>query len=572
MIDDDRELFERDEQPREVGRQEIVDSWKRSRLSGVSADAVKPVPGEVNTDSRFARIALPVLQATADTLADAHTSLLLSAPDGTMIWRWTEDRKLGGLLDRGSATVGMRWTEEIVGTNGLGTALETLRPVTVMGTDHFSEPLHPFACLGAPIRHPITRRAAGTLSVTSLVEHHHPLMTALLRKLVTDLEHQLWGDSTVRERELLHHFLTERGRGRGAVLAVNEDVVIADKAGAQLPIDARAVWAQIEHARHGAPLDLDLPDEAGELQWRTIEHAGSVAGLVLVAEPDDDCQRPPRARAATGVAARGCATGTEWERLAPALRAASVGSDRVLVTGEPGVGKRALLREAFADEGTELVEIDAIDAAESGGETWLAGARRTLTAAHDDAGPPVLLSHLEALTAPLCRSLGRMLDQLPRTGDGVRVLATWTSASAHPDQVLQSLVDRLSPDPFEVPPLRRRPQDVVARLVDQPDLPALSTGAVDQVRLHPWPGNQRQLEEFRRWMARQEARVLDVDDLPVRWSREAVRARLTAIQAAEADTIDEMLRATGGNKRATATRLGISRSSLYRKIREYRLG
>ena len=126
--------------------------------------------------------------------------------------------------------------------------------------------------------------------------------------------------------------------------------------------------------------------------------------------------------------------------------------------------------------------------------------------------------------------------------------------------------------PFQVPPLRKRPGDVLRRLVGQgPGLPALSAEAVEQARLHPWPGNHRQLEEFRRWLGRQNRLVVEAGDLPSRWRREADRARLTTIQVAEADAIAAALRDNGGNKAAAALHLGISRSSLYRKMREYRL-
>ena len=236
MIDDDREWLEggaenSGERSRLV-RPEIANSWRRSRLSGVSPDQVTIVPGEVCLDSRIARVAIPVLGSMADIMVGARTSLLLSAPDGTMLWRWSEDSRLSALLDRRSAVVGTRWNEDIVGTNGLGTALETIQPVMVNGSEHFSAALHEFTCAGAPIRHPITRRVAGVLSVTSLVRDASPLMGPTLLKLAREVEEQLYSDSTLHERELLHHFLAERRRGRNAVVAVSEDVVIANKAGA----------------------------------------------------------------------------------------------------------------------------------------------------------------------------------------------------------------------------------------------------------------------------------------------------------------------------------------------------
>ena len=288
MNDEQREWLEGDGERSPVARPEIVSSWRRSQSCGVNPDDVTMVPGEVCLETRMARVAIPVLSATADVLSGAKTSLLLSAPDGTMLWRWSDDSSLNALLDRRSAVVGTRWNEDIVGTNGLGTALETARPIMINGTDHFCEALHGFTCAGAPIRHPITRRVAGVLSVTTLVENASPLMAPTLLKLAREIEEQLYGDSTLRERELLHHFLTERRGGRNAVVAVGEDVVIANKAGARLKVDARALWHQVAGGSRGsAENDAESPDDTDRCRWRTIEHAGSVVGLVIVAEPSE---------------------------------------------------------------------------------------------------------------------------------------------------------------------------------------------------------------------------------------------------------------------------------------------
>jgi sigma-54 dependent transcriptional regulator, acetoin dehydrogenase operon transcriptional activator AcoR len=231
-----------------------------------------------------------------------------------------------------------------------------------------------------------------------------------------------------------------------------------------------------------------------------------------------------------------------------------------------------MVHQVFDRQVRPLDELDGAAVTELGPRAWMAMARKVLTQAISGEGRSVLISHLESLSSSQARALGRILDQLPRGAVDSRFVGTFAPTSAEPNPVMRSLLDRFNTDPFEIVPLRKRPNDIMRFIFGQGmRLPTLSDDAIEQLRSYSWPGNYRQLKEFRRWLARQPRSVVGPADLPPHWSRISVHARLTPIQTAESDAIESAIRTTHGNKSAAATILGLSRSSLYRKMREYRL-
>jgi len=131
------------------------------------------------------------------------------------------------------------------------------------------------------------------------------------------------------------------------------------------------------------------------------------------------------------------------------------------------------------------------------------------------------------------------------------------------------------PRTVRVPPLRHHIEDVpdlvrvfVARLTHGSDL-TVSPQAMRVLMRYRWPGNVDQLHTVvRRIVAQRRAGVIDVDDLPAEIAA-TTRRVLTPLEAIECEAIIDALEATGGDKAAAAGRLGVSRATVYRKVRDY---
>ena len=86
-----------------------------------------------------------------------------------------------------------------------------------------------------------------------------------------------------------------------------------------------------------------------------------------------------------------------------------------------------------------------------------------------------------------------------------------------------------------------------------------------------WPGNVEQLYQVLRktWPAGAPASI-ELADLPPE-CRATTRRVLTPLEAIECDAIVDALLDTDGNKAEAARQLGMSRATIYRKIRGYGL-
>jgi len=126
-----------------------------------------------------------------------------------------------------------------------------------------------------------------------------------------------------------------------------------------------------------------------------------------------------------------------------------------------------------------------------------------------------------------------------------------------------------------VPPLRHHVEDVaelvphfIARLTRGTEL-SCSPEAMRLLMRNRWPGNVEQLYQvLRKTVARRRAGELVPADLPAE-ARAVTRRVLTPLEAIECDAIVDALLDNAGNKAEAARQLGMSRATIYRKIRGY---
>ncbi len=575
-------------------REPILTSWRRSRFWGVAVDQQDlPYRDDVETDTgnRLVLAAAPVLDRIEQEMADARMSVILTDAQAWVLDRRAGERSLNSYLDRVLLAPGFSYSEKFIGTNGIGTALEEKRASHVFGHEHFVERLQSLSCAGAPIRDPLSGRVVGLIDVTCWRADATLLMSALVREAARDIEGRLFEQSCERERALLQEFLAACRHTRRPVLSLSDDLLITNvRAERLLDPDDHAIVREKALDLLSSPLALEAIGEVllsggqlARLRCRPVMVSSRIAGAIVEIQVtdasggagDDGRSRrrapaPPRvAPPPPGLAGHSPA----WLRVCEQTEAHCRQRSRLLLVGEPGVGK-VTLALAVHQRDFPAGRLTVVDAA-GAGEAWLGEVRAALASA--GASDTVVLRHLDQLGVPAAQALATLLDTVegaarPRPWV-VGTVATPTITGQHLEALQRHFGAAIT-----VPPLRHRIGDVrelvpalLQRLAPRSEV-ACSPEVMQTFLRRDWPGNVRELEQvLRAALARRSGSgsgQIELQDLPDDVHATS-RHVLTPWESLERDAIARALVETGGNRAEAAARLGISRATIYRKIHAY---
>jgi sigma-54 dependent transcriptional regulator, acetoin dehydrogenase operon transcriptional activator AcoR len=565
-------------------RDTILASWWRSRRSRVAADRIAlSYIRDPDLDTPLTRSAMPVLRSLRDALDGQPISVILTDADGLVLTRMAADTELDRHLDGVQLAPGFSYAEESVGTNGIGTALEGGRPMHVFGHEHYAEHLEDLACAGVPIKHPITGRTVGAVDLTCWRKDADPLLIALAKTTADQIIQALLTDSSAQEVQLLQEYLRACKRTSGIVLALNPDVVMLNDYARQVldPADQSVLLGQAAQALgsgHLGPVQVALPTGVtARLYCRSVgDGTGSAAGGVVHVKLTEAASKiaaepvPHTRMHLPGLVG----TGPLWVRGCGQVEDAYGSGEWLALAGEPGAGKLAVLR-AVHQRRNPAGRFRVLDCSQAADADWLTLVRSELSAVSGS----LVLRHVDRLGSRRLHALAAALQEAfaadrPRTlWVAVTLGQDWTDADRMGTDLDRLL--RFFPRSVELPPLRHHVDDLhdlvpffLGRL-NPPGRLTCSPEAMQMLLRYSWPGNSAQLwQVLRQVVQHRRTGAIEAKDLPPE-CRTVSRRLLSPLESMERDAIVLSLLDYDGNKVKAAESLGMSRATIYRKIREY---
>lgn len=567
----------------EQGVRELVGlSWLRSTTAGVDPDSVTPSFDPDPEESQTHLLIGQVLARAAAQLGDEPVSIIYADQNGRVVHRFCSDPELARHLERVSLAPGFTYAEETVGTNGIGTALMTRQPTMIVGGEHFTGPLTTFACAGAPVHHPISGTLLGVLDLTCASSVSSGLLLTVARSIAERIESELLAKVSVSEMTLLRDYLAACRHATGPVLALGQEVMMMNRLTQQrLDVTDRTALVARTGDAFGADSPLtfvaDLPSgTVARLDYRPTSVGQRVVGGVFrvqLQQPPSEALGAPLVSRSTAATLPGVAGASpEFSRAVHQLRDARRRNASVVFEGESGVGKFALLRAVHtADTPERHFRVLDAAAASLAADQWLEHLEEEVSTEEGI----LVLRHVDHLPHSLVDPVAGVLEEHANAGSARGLWVVATRCTGSEDHPLEAKILPLFERTVVLEPLRHRPDDIrlvapqVLRGLSPKRELSLSREALNQLTRHPWPGNVSQLRDvLRKVVATKRSGSIESRDLPPECMAVG-RRNLTPLEALERDAITRALHDHGGNKELAAQHLGMSRATIYRKIKAY---
>ncbi|MFT0862331.1 sigma-54-dependent Fis family transcriptional regulator [Ancylobacter sp. G4_0304] len=501
---------------------------------------------------------------------------------------------------------GVGWGETSTGTNAVGTALVEGRPIAVHGGEHYYDPHAILSCSAAPIVDPYGRTiGALDLSGPAAVDHRHAL--GLVRLAVEQIEHRFFDEDFAGRRVL--RFQSERamlGTAREGIMVFEDDrLVAANRHGLSL---LGMDWSALG-LRRADELFTRLPGGTGE------QPLTDATGRALFCRVDGEPASRPVARAPAQIGADEAPLllrESDRQAVQRALRMVEANVP-VLVRGETGTGKEMVAHEIhrrstradgpFVAVNCAAIPETLIEAELFGYEDGaFTGARRhgrkgLLRQADggvlflDEIGDMPLFLQTRLLRVLQEREVSPLGGGRPVKVDFALICATHRDLAAlvEAGTFRSDLYFRIAHYTIQLPAVRELPdrtatvRELWRRIAGDRRL-SLAPGCEQRLAAYGWPGNFRQLVGTLRVLAAmaQPHEPVGEDMLPPDIATGGTLAPLAARIERAADgegepedrrlgditreAMRQALDACGGNVSKAARRLGVNRSTLYRRL------
>jgi len=526
-------------------------------------------------------------------LGNSNCVIRLADHQGRLLKDWGAARPLGTQRNLGFR-VGARWLENTTGTNAIGTALACGQAVHIEHDEHFLSANRFIAGSASPI-HDAHRQVIAVLDVSS-DSYLPPSHTLGLVKMMSQ---------TIENRLILNAY-----QGRYLQLTFNTAINNLDSHWAGLLIIDDDGLVLAANRRADSLLGLALPGmglqqlfgvgvdallEKASTQPFSLPTASHSRLHCLLKKPY--CQ-PVRVPVSTATDAAVDAVMRQGAR----LLAKDV---PLLISGETGSGKEMLVKALHRDSsraGQPLVAVNCAAIPSELVESELFGYERgAFTGASHKGnqglirkadGGILFLDEIGDMPLPTQARLLRVLQErcIQPLGSGEPIAVDIRVISAtHQDlreQVKRGLFRedlyyRLAPVTLRLPPLRERSdkaqliREMCRRHAASGPAVSLSDAALQLLLTHPWPGNLRQLNSVLQVaIALAEGPHLDVEDLPADFFVDlpgTAPLPPTEPMISGEVNLEQLLRASNGNISHLAKRLGLSRNTVYKRLRELNL-
>ncbi|HOM12429.1 MAG TPA: sigma-54-dependent Fis family transcriptional regulator [Rubrivivax sp.] len=561
----------------------------------------------------FLRIARHGLESLYQQVAGMGYCVLLTDARGVTV-DFIGDLKLDASLRRAGLTLGSDWSEHHAGTCGVGTAIAAGQALSVHQGDHFDATHIALTCTAAPVYDPLGRLTA-VLDISALSSPQAKSSQHLALQLVKVYAQRV--ENAFFLRCFRHDWVLELHPSPEFVEISPEHLLALDAAG-RIVGHNRAAQLLLQ-AEHGSCV-LGLPfeqlfdarfDELGRFmralpgERRAVVLARTRRVLFLHAVP------PPArwASASPGLAA------APDPAAPPALAELSGGDaalDRliqraarlvdtpvsVLISGETGSGKEFFAKAMHAASQRAARPFVAVNCAaipETLIESELFG---HLPGSFSGAGPKgkrglideadggtLLLDEIGDMPLALQARLLRVLAErelLPIGATRAHKVDVRVIAATHADlrqrvregRFRDDLYYRLAGAMLELPPLRERrdlPWLMRKMLRAQPRAVQLSPEAEHCLRHHAWPGNLRELKNVLDYAAAMAAGsgLIGLAELPDGLLARGGTPAAPPTLAPEGQLLLQYLRAARWNISSVAHQLGVTRMTVYRRMKRW---